>query len=502
MKQVRRVALSMAALTVALGAMAGVAVAKPAGSSGAGKSKSAAPGELDATFGKAGKVTIPFPAENAASSAPNYSLPFEFTQGHLEMAPAPGGKTVIAGATKVVRLLPNGKPDPTFGSDGTVTVPRPPGALFVLAGVAVDSQGRIVLAGLARPIPTDTLPDPVLSSAAVIRLDANGSLDPSFGSDGMVISSFGFASPKAGGGTYPGASVGLRDVAVDAQNRPVVTGAYVTAVGASLTPESQGFVARLTESGGPDQSFGEKGIRTIANIKTFGQLMPGANGYLAVGEAEKAPFRLLTGIDANGNLESGFGSFGFRALPFGEAAPALAVAPSGKILLLGRPRSGKIVKKVTVRKKHGKRVRVPVKVNVNLQTVQRLLPSGAADPSFGRVGRVNFVDPKVGSFAALAADGEERIYLAGRISRRVSKSPNNPLHRVQFLLQRTTAGGNYDKSFGVKGGVATGFGGPSDSFATQVEIDRQGRILVGGGITSPELASGGGFALARFLPGS
>jgi hypothetical protein len=80
--------------------------------------------------------------DEAGSAGPKYTLPFEFTQGHLEMASAPGGKVVVAGAGKIVRYLANGKPDPTFGIAGTVSVPRPPGALFVLAGVAVDSQGR------------------------------------------------------------------------------------------------------------------------------------------------------------------------------------------------------------------------------------------------------------------------------------------------------------------------------------------------------------------------
>src|SRR5580692_11196751 len=115
MKQVRRVLLGMAALTVALGALAGVATAKPASKpKGPGKA-TAAPGELDTTFGVGGKVTVAFPAENAGSAGPKYTLPFEFTQGHLEMAPAPGGKVIVAGAGKIVRYLANGKLDPTFG---------------------------------------------------------------------------------------------------------------------------------------------------------------------------------------------------------------------------------------------------------------------------------------------------------------------------------------------------------------------------------------------------
>src|ERR1700755_876799 len=110
----------MAALVVALGALAGVAVAKPAGKPPKSNppGKTAAPGELDTAFGTAGKVTVPFPAENAGTAGPKYTLPFEFTPGHLEMAKAPGGKVVVAGATKIVRYLANGKPDPSFGTGG------------------------------------------------------------------------------------------------------------------------------------------------------------------------------------------------------------------------------------------------------------------------------------------------------------------------------------------------------------------------------------------------
>ena len=37
--------------------------------------------------------------------------------------------------------------------------------------------------------------------------------------------------------------------------------------------------------------------------------------------------------------------------------------------------------------------------------------------------------------------------------------------------------------------------------ATQLSLDAKGRLLVGGGITSPQLPSGGGFAMARYLTG-
>jgi uncharacterized delta-60 repeat protein len=504
MNRVWRVVLLVAMVCFALGATAVAATAKPSGKPTKSKGGGGAPGQLDSTFGKGGKVTVDFPAENAGSTGPKYQLPFEFTPGHLEMAKAPGGKVVVAGATKVVRYLANGKLDSSFGQGGSVAIPRPPGAVFVLAGVAVDSDGRVVLAGLTRPLPSNSTPDPVLSSAALIRLNANGTPDTSFGTGGTVITNFGFGVPKAPGGPYPGTSVGLRDVVIDSQNRPVVTGGYVSELTGSRenSAVSKGFVARLTETGALDPTLGEAGIRGLSNIASFGQLAPHSAGYLTLATGTERPSDLLTGIDGNGNLDSNFGSFGFRTLKFAEA-PALTIAPSGKILLLGRPESRRAYK--TRKRKDeetGKIVSEKVRISVKFQAVQRLLPSGAADPSFDRIGTNDYVESGSESISALAVDSKERIYLAGRVGKRVSKSAKNTLRRSSFTLTRTEAGGAVDRSFGKNGKVTTGFGGPTSSFATQVMLDAKGRILVGGGIVSPQLETGGGFAIARYLPGS
>jgi uncharacterized delta-60 repeat protein len=162
-----------------------------------------AAGRLDPSFGKGGKVTVAFPAESAGNVGVKYELPFQFDPGHNEMAAAPGGKLVVAGSTKLVRFLRNGKLDRGFGFGGTATVARPPGMNFVLAGVAVDSLGRILLAGSARPLPTSTTLDPLISSAAIMRFAADGSVDRGFGSEGLLISDLGFEPPAFGRGSQP-----------------------------------------------------------------------------------------------------------------------------------------------------------------------------------------------------------------------------------------------------------------------------------------------------------
>ena len=502
MDRVRKTALAAAMICACLLSVAGMASAKPAGKPAKTKGKSVAAGTLDKKFGQGGKVSISFPAENAGSSGPKYTLPFEFTPGHLEMAKAPGGKVVIAGASRIVRYLANGKPDMTFGSGGTVTVPRPPGAVFVLSAMTVDSQGRVLLAGLSRPLPANSAPDPLLSSATVMRFNANGTPDTTFGNAGLVVTDFGLGAPKAAGGPYLGASVGLRDIVVDKADQPVVSGAVVTEIGSSKgSAESEGFVARLTETGAVDGTFGEKGVRKIASLYSLGQLLPRSAGYLALAEQTSKPFFQLSGFAEDGNLDTGFASFGFRALPFGSV-PTISVAPSGKLLLLGQPESRRVYRTRKVKDKETGKVKTEkYRVYIKTQTVERLLPSGAGDPSFGRSGLATYNDPQPGSYAAITADAKERIYLAGRIGKHAGKKAKGS-QRTNFLLARTTPNGKPDGKFGHGGVVSTDFGARATAFATQVTVDPKGRVLVGGGLESPLLATGSGFALVRYLPGS
>jgi uncharacterized delta-60 repeat protein len=484
-------------------AMVGTATAAPPASPAAVPAGLA--GERDASFGNDGKITVGFPSESAGSSGPEFELPFEFTPGRQKMAVAPGGKIVVAGASKIVRYLEDGKLDPSFGNGGVVRVPRPEGGIFVLSGVAVDSLGRVVVVGLTRPLPTNSTPDPVISDATVMRFDVDGKPDHSFGTKGTLITEFGLGAPKTSEGTYSGASVGLRSVAIDPQNRIVISGGYVTELGCSRSVNSKGFVARLTESGALDPSFGAGGIRALGTIASLGQLAPFSGGYLTAGtggpfcSGAEGPAQLLTAFTEAGNLNSGFASFSFRTLK--TVAPiAMTVTPSDKILLLGEQQHKRIYHKVA-KMVEGKKVVKSVGKTITYQVVERLLPSGAFDPGFSRIGSAKYLDPAAGSFTNLTADAGERTYLVGSTGKRVSPSPHNQILRRTFVLGRLVPKGTYDRSFGNRGKVTTGFGGPSSAVASQVTLDAKGRILVGGSIITPQLQSGGGFAIARYLPG-
>lgn len=82
----------------------------------------------------------------------------------------------------VARYNPDGTLDPTFGSGGKVTTDFSGG--FDLAnGIAVQPNGKIVLSGWAQNISGKF-------DFGLARYNPNGSLDPTFGSAGMVTTDF------------------------------------------------------------------------------------------------------------------------------------------------------------------------------------------------------------------------------------------------------------------------------------------------------------------------
>ena len=108
------------------------------------------------------------------------------------MALAPGGKIVVCGngPYDAARLNPDGSFDTTFDGDGTVPLnffgsndSGQSGAV----DVAVMNDGRIVLVG------ADDDPDPKEGwVAAAARVNPDGSFDKTFGTDGRVLTGFGY----------------------------------------------------------------------------------------------------------------------------------------------------------------------------------------------------------------------------------------------------------------------------------------------------------------------
>src|SRR5262245_29943615 len=107
---------------------------------------SAGPGDLDASFGTNGMVITDFGGDEVANGA----------------AVQADGKIVVAGSSDddmvVVRYTADGALDTSFGVGGRQTTDF--GAVDVAAAVAIQGDGRIVVAGSTQPQSSPTDPNP------------------------------------------------------------------------------------------------------------------------------------------------------------------------------------------------------------------------------------------------------------------------------------------------------------------------------------------------------
>ena len=105
------------------------------------------------------------------------------------------GVAVVGGDPNfaLTRLAQNGALDPSFGGDGTVVTD--PGETDVGSALALQPDGRIIVAG--------TIMSGLAADLGLIRYNADGSLDPAFGGDGIVTHDFGGADGAADVGVQP-----------------------------------------------------------------------------------------------------------------------------------------------------------------------------------------------------------------------------------------------------------------------------------------------------------
>ncbi len=238
------------------------------------------------------------------------------TDGKIVVAAATGGITMPS-ILGLVRYLPEGAMDGTFGAGGTVTVQLPIMSDPQVAGLALQPDGRIVVA------PRYTVPNAsqlTIRQFTAFRFDENGNPDPTFNGIGQVTT-----NPTAASAAYA--------LALAPNGRILVAGSSAS----PGAPAYSGSVSRINPNGTVDLSFGTNGSQTFAS------------GSQAVGVAQQADGRVLTLAQSllmprdlvvartgvYGGIDPGFGSGGTVTLDFGSAfdAPvALLVQPDGKAI--------------------------------------------------------------------------------------------------------------------------------------------------------------------------
>lgn len=452
-------------------------------------------GAPDRAFGGDGKIVTVLPSAAGAAAYPEYRLPYEYAAGRVAMASAPGGKLVVANSRAVIEYLADGRRNPRFGGNGAVPIVSIEGSSFQIADIAVDSKGRVLVAGTTKPkgafgMANLSLPGPIASVASIERLQSNGLPDPTFGENGVVNTDLGVSRPTYKGQAYSGTAVGIVGVVVDQADRPILTGSAVAEVGLCPGPRkdrferSEAIVARLTVGGAPDSTFAGNGTKSVGGLSWLGSPTVAPNGVLSVSTSANPCPRggpgnpsVLAGLSQDGNVDQGFASSGFWSRPF-TRIPNFAIS-SGEIFLMTRK----------LELKRGNWVE-------STPTIVGLHTDGSVDQSFGHGGRADVRLPRRTGIAAISTDGKGRVLLAGTVSR---KSRHGGRRHQRLLVIRMTADGARDTTFGHHGRVTTSFGRKTNVRASDILVDSAGRIAVGGKLAGARIHNA--FGIARYLGG-
>jgi uncharacterized delta-60 repeat protein len=252
-------------------------------------------GTLDATFGAGGHVTTDFFGKGAVANAVALQSQPDGTSKILAAGAAFRSSTT--GDFAVVRYNANGTLDAAFGTGGKVTTDLGSNNEEVTS-MAVQPDGKILVAGYTTQATGQM--------AALVRYNANGSLDTSFGSGGKLIT----------GIQVQNVGVALQSQ-LDGSFKVVIAGQTQT-VGS--TPYFSLFAARFNANGTPDAGFGTGGeVTTLAGFgDVFGGLAVQADGKVVVSgiEGNRIPGKpvdleaLVVRYTANGAPDASFGPAG------------------------------------------------------------------------------------------------------------------------------------------------------------------------------------------------
>jgi uncharacterized delta-60 repeat protein len=280
-------------------------------------------GHLDPSFGTGGIATTSLGGNDDKA---------------LDAVLLPGGAFVAVGQADpaglantdfgVVRYTPDGHPDPAFNTTGIETTDVS-GRDDVAHAVAVQPDGKIVATGEAET-------SPGLFDFALVRYNPDGTLDTSFGGDGIVTTDFGTNDDAANG------------IAIQSDGRIVAVGV----AGENIA------LARYLPDGELDRTFG--GTGTVVSDLGFDDVANGVaitpGGTILIAGTRLGPHTNLDPIVAsfgpNGRLNLGFGDFGVADTDLSggdDSGDDLALEANGDIVLVGTASSATVSDMALVR---------------------------------------------------------------------------------------------------------------------------------------------------------
>lgn len=402
-----------------------------------------AAGSLDTAFGTGGTVTTTFSGQTVT---PIGSV--QQSNGDIVVVSQFDFQADAGTGVGVTRYTPAGKLDTTFGTKGS-TFSTFPNIIFQALWFAVQSNGTIVVGGGTAPS-NSTLPG-ADQGFGLVRFTANGALDSTFGTDGLVNTPVG---PRTADPTsfllQPNGQIVMAGLMAGNGEKPT---------NANEIPEMVA-VARYNINGSLDTTFGSGGVTLLNNASTFqgvSQLALMTNGdYLLVAEFG-AP--LTAQLSSTGVLQSSVtGGTVVNTTPtaFGELNSETLFQPNGDFIII---QSVGTINRVTS------------------IMGQRFSDTAVQDTTFSST-RFAFGSERLVAPNGIALQANGQILVGGSIN---NASP------ISGGLARLNTNGVLDTTFGNEGTLTT------DNPVNGVLVQADGKIV------AVEAVGTDGIALARYL---
>ena len=378
--------------------------------------------------------------------------------------------------------------------------------------VAVQTDGKIVMVGYAYLTASNT-------ALAIMRFNADGTLDTTFGNNGRVLNDYAAGSEQFGGvviqpdgkivavGTVDSRKTriiirynsngtvdttfaangvftaplafGNNNVTVDTPRVLLQPDGKILAMGTHKLDSGADIfgVRRLNSDGTSDTSFGIDGLAT-ARFTPFAPNLgdrPSEFALQADGKIVAAGFANAEDVavarwNADGSLDNTFGTGGKVQISFGSAdatAWTITIQPDGKVLIGGR-----------------------VLINDSDVLLVRLNTNGTLDTTFDNDG---YASANFGAF-----DHAYKIFVRNNKIITVGVSIQSP--NSDFLIARFNMDGSPDTSFGTNGSIKTSINAYDFTYSAAFAPD--GKLVIGGFTRSTVGTQGEDFAAARYIFGS
>lgn len=332
------------------------------------------------------------------------------------------GKMILAKDTELVRFKSDGTFDANFGDDGIAY------AKYGANSFALALNDKILVTGVAG--------DGSRQDTVITRLNKDGKIDATFGTNGVIITDLNSNSFEH-----------IRNILVQPDGKFVVVGSIL------LNKKETAVIARFNQDGSLDQSFGGDGIvvNKVGDTSWFSSVQLQADGNILASGVSDYDF-VVTRFLSNGNIDTSFNGNGTVTTNFRGSSIdinySIAVHGDGKIVAIGE--------------------------SDNFLAIARYNKDGSLDTNFSSDGIVrlnlnseNLFSKDTGKKVSIQPDGKILVAVE-----------HNQYNNSVFVLVRFNQDGSLDNLFGSGGVVFTDLG--FSTSAQHVSLLADGKIVVSG----------------------